>query len=171
MLIIRKATFKDITLLSEMGRETFAEAFAKDNTPENMNAYLEKNFAKTKIIEEIKDDKSQFFLAFADDQPAGYAKVRLNEEVKKILKEKAIELERIYVSSSFQGKKIGAFLLQTCLSYAQEEGFQWIWLGVWEKNHKAQNFYAKWGFEKFGEHVFQMGDDPQTDWVMKKQIR
>lgn len=170
MITIRKGTFKDATLLTTMGKETFEEAFAGDNTPENMAHYLEKNFNKEKIISEIKDDNTQFFIACVNDKPAGYAKVRINEEVKKVLKEKAIELERIYVSSSFQGKKVGASLLQTCLDHARENGFRWIWLGVWENNHKAQNFYAKWGFEKFGEHVFQMGDDPQTDWIMKKQI-
>ena len=170
MITIRKGTFKDATLLATTGRETFEEAFASDNTPENMAIYLEKNFNKAKIIAEIKDSNTQFFIAYVDDKPAGYAKVRINDEVKKVLKEKAIELERIYVSSSFQGKKVGASLLQSCLDHAGENGFQWIWLGVWENNHKAQNFYAKWGFEKFGEHVFQMGDDAQIDWVMKKPI-
>ncbi|HEY5692444.1 MAG TPA: GNAT family N-acetyltransferase [Cyclobacteriaceae bacterium] len=170
MVDVRKGTVKDATLLATMGKETFEEAFAKDNTSENMTFYLEQNFNKAKIISEIKDNYTQFFVAFMDDQPAGYAKVRINDEVKKVLKGRAIELERIYVMSSFQGKKVGASLLQACLDHARGNDFQWIWLGVWENNHKAQNFYAKWGFEKFGEHVFQMGDDPQTDWVMKKQI-
>ncbi len=170
MITIRHATFKDATLLATLGRATFTEAFAKDNKPENMAYYLDKNFTKAKIMEEIKDISTQFYLAYVDQMPAGYAKVRFNAEVKKVLKEKAIELERIYVSSLFQGKKVGASLLQTCLDHALENGYQWIWLGVWENNHKAQNFYAKWGFEKFGEHVFQMGDDPQTDWIMKKRI-
>lgn len=170
MLIIRKGTIQDTSLLSELGRRTFEEAFAKDNEVDNMKAYLEKSFNKKKIIEEISDSNSQFYLAYYNEQPAGYAKLRVNDEVKKVLKGKSIELERIYVSHSFQGKKIGASLLQTCLDHSQEMEFEWIWLGVWEHNHKAQNFYAKWGFEKFGEHVFQMGSDPQTDWIMKRQI-
>lgn len=170
MLIIRAGTLQDTSLLSALGRTTFEEAFAKDNTAENMKAYLDQSFNKEKIIKEITDSNSQFYLAYYDEQPAGYAKLRVNGEVKKVLKGKAIELERIYVSHDFQGKKIGTALLQTCINHAQEKKFEWIWLGVWENNHKAQNFYAKWGFEKFGEHVFQMGNDPQTDWVMKKKI-
>jgi ribosomal protein S18 acetylase RimI-like enzyme len=170
MVTIRKGTFKDATLLATMGKGTFEEAFSKDNTPENMAFYLDQNFNKAKIITEIKDKLTQFFIAFVENKPAGYAKVRVNDEVKKVLKGRAIELERIYVTSTFQGKKVGATLLQTCLDYAMEKNFQWIWLGVWENNHRAQNFYAKWGFEKFGEHVFQMGDDPQTDWIMKRRI-
>lgn len=171
MLTIREATLSDTNLLSSLGRKTFEDAFAKDNKPENMKAYLQKSFNKKKIIQEITDPDTKFYLAFEEDQPAGYAKLRENAEVKKVLKERAIELERIYVDIGFQGKKVGASLLQTCETHARENGFHWIWLGVWEYNHKAQNFYAKWGFEKFGEHIFQMGDDPQTDWIMKKEVR
>jgi ribosomal protein S18 acetylase RimI-like enzyme len=45
-----------------------------------------------------------------------------------------------------------------------------IWLGVWEHNHQAIKFYTTWGFEKFGDHLFLLGDDPQTDWLMKKEL-
>jgi ribosomal protein S18 acetylase RimI-like enzyme len=60
--------------------------------------------------------------------------------------------------------------MEKALIYARENRYDWIWLGVWERNFNAQHFYAKWGFEKFGEHVFQMGDDPQIDWLLKKKL-
>ncbi|MEQ9412300.1 MAG: GNAT family N-acetyltransferase, partial [Cyclobacteriaceae bacterium] len=126
--------------------------------------------AVNKIEEELKDEGSQFFLAYDQMTPVGYAKVRRSDEVKDTLSEAAIELERIYVVSEHQGKKIGVLLLQTCLDYAIANDFYWIWLGVWEHNVKAQQFYLKKGFEKFDEHPFKLGSDLQTDWLMKKRI-
>jgi len=60
--------------------------------------------------------------------------------------------------------------MQHCIEVARQKSARVIWLGVWEKNNKAIAFYTKWGFEKFGEHVFMLGDDPQTDWLMKKVL-
>ena len=170
MIRVRTASLSDLPLLVSMGRETFLSAFAKDNSPENMEAYISKAFAVKKIEEELEDGNSQFFLAFDASVPIGYAKVRRNEEVNDTLKEGAIELERIYVLDEYQGKKVGILLLQTCLDYAKTPDFYWIWLGVWEHNVKAQQFYKKLGFEKFAEHPFKMGTDIQTDWLMKKRI-
>jgi ribosomal protein S18 acetylase RimI-like enzyme len=69
-----------------------------------------------------------------------------------------------------QGKKIGVKLIELALSYAQHHKFDWIWLGVWEFNYRAQAFYKKFGFERFSQHVFQVGDDPQIDWLLKKKL-
>ncbi|MEP2670367.1 MAG: GNAT family N-acetyltransferase [Cyclobacteriaceae bacterium] len=170
MIKVRTASLSDLSLLVSMGRETFLSAFAKDNSPENMEAYISNAFAVEKIEGELKDGNSQFFLAFDELTPIGYAKVRRNEEVNDTLKEGAIELERIYVLNKYQGKKVGILLLQTCLDYAKAHDFYWIWLGVWEHNVKAQQFYLNRGFEKFDEHPFKMGSEIQTDWLMKKRV-
>jgi ribosomal protein S18 acetylase RimI-like enzyme len=69
-----------------------------------------------------------------------------------------------------QGKSVGRFLMEKALDWASKKKYEWMWLGVWEKNFKAQKFYEKWGFEKFSEHVFLMGDDPQIDWLLKKPL-
>lgn len=169
-MVVRTASLGDLSLLVSMGRETFVSAFAKDNSLENMETYIRDAFAVEKIEEELMDEKCQFFLVFKELTPVGYAKVRQSDEVKDTLKEAAIELERIYVVEEHQGKQIGVLLLQTCLDYARANDFYWIWLGVWEHNVKAQQFYKKWGFEKFEEHPFKMGTDIQTDWLMKKRI-
>jgi ribosomal protein S18 acetylase RimI-like enzyme len=60
--------------------------------------------------------------------------------------------------------------MEKTMDYATSNKFEWIWLGVWEKNYKAQQFYARWGFERFSEHTFWMGDDPQVDWLLKKKL-
>lgn len=170
MIQVRYATDADLGLLSEIGRQTFSDSFGQDNTPANMQAYLEEAFHADQIRKELLEKETHFFLAFDGITPAGYAKVRRNNEVDETLGENSIELQRIYVVKNYQGKKVGALLIQSCIDHAKENGFEWIWLGVWEHNRNAKSFYQKWGFEKFDEHIFQMGDDPQTDWLMRKKI-
>ena len=49
-------------------------------------------------------------------------------------------------------------------------GARELWLGVWERNARAQAFYRKCGFRKVGTQIFVVGSDPQTDDVMLKEI-
>lgn len=170
MIEIKAASQDDLSLLITMGRETFNAAFAEENTTDNMSAYLDKAFAREKMERELSDTSSQFYLAYEGSIPVGYAKVRESDEVKGLIREPAIELERIYVVSEYQGKKVGVALLEKCIEYGNKKGFHWIWLGVWERNLRAQKFYQDWGFEKFATHPFEMGTDLQTDWLMKKRI-
>ena len=170
MVAIRQAGLQDVQSLVELAKMTFEHSFAQDNTPENMSTYLNEAFSPLKIESEIRETESPFFVAEIDHQMVGYARVRLNDEVKDKLHQPSLELQRLYVLSEFQGLKIGASLMQACINFAKFQGYHWLWLGVWENNVKAQNFYKAHGFEKFGEHIFQMGDDPQTDWLMKKKI-
>ena len=170
MIHVRPATKDDIPALVQLGRKTFEESFSDDNNPANMAAYLEQSFNNEKLANELTESGSRYFIAEEGTEPVGYARVRLSDEVKDHLTESALELQRIYVDGAHQGKKIGVNLMKACLDYARQHKFRWLWLGVWEKNFKAQKFYRQWGFEKFGEHIFQMGDDPQTDLLMKKRI-
>jgi ribosomal protein S18 acetylase RimI-like enzyme len=83
---------------------------------------------------------------------------------------KTIEIERIYSTQEYIGKKAGKSLMEACLDVAREQDCETIWLGVWEHNPRAIAFYEKWGFEKFGSHPFLLGTDLQTDLLMKKNL-
>ena len=96
--------------------------------------------------------------------------MRVTNEAEQHLGKNAIELQRLYVTRNFQGKKIGFMLMQYAINYSRERKFDWLWLGVWERNVKAQEFYKKVGFEHFSDHTFWMGTDPQNDWLMKFRL-
>ena len=53
---------------------------------------------------------------------------------------------------------------------ARRRGARELWLGVWERNARAQAFYRKCGFEKVGTQIFVVGTDPQTDHVMMRNL-
>ncbi len=65
---------------------------------------------------------------------------------------------------------VGRELYNHALKVAREHGYNQIWLGVWEHNLKAIQFYKKLGFEKIGEHAFYMGEDKQIDEIMSIAI-
>jgi ribosomal protein S18 acetylase RimI-like enzyme len=167
---IRFATVADAELVADLSRKTFYETFASQNTEENMQMHMQQYYALEKIQAELSDPLNTFILAFSNDQIAGYAK--LNDHKKDESKElvNPIELERIYSVKEMLGKGIGKKLMQTCLAIANEKNKKEIWLGVWESNRRAIEFYTRWGFIKFSEHSFPVGNDPQEDWLMKKTL-
>ncbi|HEY6806182.1 MAG TPA: GNAT family N-acetyltransferase [Pyrinomonadaceae bacterium] len=168
---IRKATTADAELLSELGARTFSETFAVDNTPENMAAYLADAFTPEEQLAELSDPNTIIKFAELDGAAVGYSVLSPNRTPPEIDSENAIELVRLYVSQDSIGTGVGARLMKDCLDYAAQLGFETIWLGVWEHNRRAQAFYRKWNFEVVGTHVFQLGDDAQTDLLMKRTMR
>ena len=169
-LTIRIAEKKDAALIAEMSRRTFFDTFAVHTTPENMDLYLSQQLTTESMIAEVENPANIFLLAFLDGQPAGYAQLREGNAVAMAGEGPAMEIFRIYAEQSAIGKGVGKALMTHCLETAREKGKEWIWLGVWEHNQRAIDFYTKWGFEKFGEHVFLLGRDIQTDWEMKRKL-
>ncbi|HEY9046642.1 MAG TPA: GNAT family N-acetyltransferase [Ohtaekwangia sp.] len=169
-ITIRNAFFEDAETLCALGIQTFRETFDEHNTAEDMEQYLSSTFTKEKLQQELEEKDTVFFLAEEDDEVIGYAKVRQGEALSELGSDRALEIHRIYVAKSHLGKRIGNALMQACLEYAQEAGYEVVWLGVWEHNARAVSFYNKYGFEKFGAHTFVLGQDEQTDWLLKKSI-
>ena len=163
---IRIATEADLDQLCEIGKQTFIETYGHQNTPENLKKYLEEKFNKTQILDEILTPQTVFLLVELENKVIGYSKMRVN--LTENVDENALEIERIYISKTYHGQKYGAYLMQKCIDVALENKYTSLWLGVWEHNPKAIEFYQKWGFEVFGKHIFQLGDDAQTDFLMKK---
>ncbi len=167
---IRYASTGDAALLAELGRRTFYDTFAVDNTPENMNAYLTSAFGLEKQAAELADPSSVFLIAEIDGSAIGYAKVQRSEVPVEVTGPRPIELGRLYTARDWIGRGVGAALMQSCLDEAQKLGCETIWLGVWEHNLRARAFYTKWGFIEVGSHIFRVGDDPQTDLLMQRAV-
>jgi len=168
--IIRQPTVSDAPMLATLARQTFEDAFAAQNTPENMAAYVSVAFTTTQIAQELQDINCLYFVAWFDETPVGYAKLRKNSIPEKLKTPHAIELQRIYVSQQQIGTGVGKQLMAHCLQTARQQNYQTIWLGVWQHNTTALAFYRKWGFKPFGSHIFQLGDDLQTDLLLKLEL-
>lgn len=170
MIAIRFAALQDADLLAKIGSETFSDTFSAQNTPENMTAYLAFAFSPEIQAAELAEPGSVFLIAEMEGAPVGYARLKAGSSEPCVKAGHAIELVRIYARAAWLGQGVGAALMQACLEEAARLGGDVLWLGVWERNPRAIRFYQKWGFAQIGTHVFQMGDEPQQDWVMARKL-
>ena len=169
-LTIRRADPEDAGLLAELGARTFSETFAADNSPEDLAAYLAASFNPARQTAELNDPASTFFIAEVSGRAAGYAKLHAGEPAEGVGGSKPVELARLYVSREWLGRGVGEALMRACVDEARRAGHGTIWLGVWERNGRAQAFYRKWDFRAVGEHAFQLGADSQTDILMERAV-
>jgi len=167
---IRIATRDDAALIADLSRVTFYETFASQNTKENMDKFMNQQFTRDKLMKEVGADHNIFLIAEVEGEAVGYARMRESPDPHGLNELPAIELARIYSVQSRIGKGVGSALIQNCIDVAIQEKKRSIWLGVWDKNYHAISFYQRWGFEKFSEHEFILGDEVQTDWLMKKTL-
>ncbi|WP_310559729.1 GNAT family N-acetyltransferase [Flavobacterium sp.] len=169
-ITIRKATISDLETIQEISQQTFIETFAAVNTPENMENYIQKNLNSQQIASEINNPESAFYLAILDHKTIAYLKLNFGNAQTEIRSAQSMEIHRIYVLKNFHGKKIGQLLLNKAIKIGQQSGVETIWLGVWEKNHKAIQFYNNNDFVEFDKHNFTLGKDVQTDLLMELRI-
>jgi len=168
--VIRHAEADDAGLLAELGARLFSETFAAYNTPEDMAAYLAASFGQAQQAAELSDPCSTFLIAEIDGVAVGYARLYSGAAPDGVADEKPIELARLYASQEWFGRGVGSALMRVCIDEAQQQRYRTLWLGVWEHNNRARAFYRKWKFREVGEHIFQLGDDSQTDILMERSI-
>lgn len=169
---IRRGTVEDAETLAPLAVKMFNDAFAANplNKPEDMRAYIAECLSPEQFVREFNDAKTIFFIAEIGGEMIGYAKLQENSTEDCVSDENPIELQRLYVDRTFHGKGIAVKLMNECFSVAKQKNYQTIWLGVWEYNYRAQKFYEKIGFRQVGSHIFQLGSDAQTDWVMERKL-
>ncbi|MGZ3864136.1 MAG: N-acetyltransferase family protein [Bacteroidia bacterium] len=170
LVFVREAGEKDAEVISKLSADTFVETYSWYNTPENMQEYTQKHFSLEQTKKDIATPGTTFFLAEANKEIIGYAKLRVFENLPELAGKRNIEIERIYVQKKHHDKKAGYAIIKKCIDFAKGKNYGVIWLGVWEKNERAIKFYEKVGFEKFGTHNFQLGDDSQNDYLLKLDL-
>lgn len=169
-IFIRKVEKTEVKELQEIARGTFIEAFGPVNTPADIEKYVTQSFSFENIKSELNHPESQFYFAESAGEIIGYLKLNQGEAQTDTAIDNALEIERIYVTSKFYGKSVGQLLLNKAIEIAKADNFEWVWLGVWEKNPRAIRFYEKSGFTTFSTHSFLLGDDQQTDLLMKLEL-
>ena len=167
---IKPITTSDVEKLQKVSRETFKATFDPYTAPNDMVRFLEEDYETVKLVKEIENPNSRFYFLMVQNEIAGYLKINVGDAQTEHLRENALEVERIYLRSSFQHRGLGNVLLDFAEKTAREEGKDYMWLGVYEKNVPAQHFYKRHGFSKVSQHTFQVGSDPQTDWLLVKKL-
>jgi len=167
---IQKITLNQVKALQAISRLTFYETFAEVNTEENMSRYLENDLSIEILSAELSNPNSEFYFAFCENEVIGYLKINLESAQTEQKTTNSIEIERIYVKKSFLGMKVGKSLMEYAFELAKQKQLDFVWLGVWEENHRAIYFYRQFGFEEFDKHIFMLAEDAQTDTLMRKKL-
>lgn len=170
MIQIRKCTPDDAVEVQQIGWKAYQETFAAMNSKETMAAYRNEAFEIDKIKNELLNPASYFYFVEVEGQLAGYLKVNAASAQTELQDPLSLEVERIYVLQAFQKMGLGRRLMEHAIEVALEKGKKYLWLGVWEKNCKAIQFYEKLGFTQIGIHDFVMGDEIQKDYMMRKDL-
>jgi ribosomal protein S18 acetylase RimI-like enzyme len=169
-ITIKKVKLTDLNALLMFSTKTFFDAFFHLNKRDDMFAYAARHLTADKLRQELSNPLSHFYFAFIDQEIIGYVKLNLGAAQSDLQDAQSLEIERIYVSRFYQGKQVGKRFLHLAMRMAKKNKLQYIWLGVWDKNHKAISFYKKHGFEQFGQHDFMLGNDLQCDVLMRKGL-
>lgn len=150
---------------------TFRLAWEAENDPHAFAQYCQTAFSLEKIQAEMAQADAEFYFARAGETVAAYLKLNIGRQpVEDWDGSAAMQIERVYVAPDFQGAGLGTQLLQFADERARATRARWIWLSVWQKSPRTIAFYSRHGYTIFGMELFELGDDPQPDWLMKKQI-
>lgn len=166
-IAIKKIGLEQLVPLQEIGRKTFYDTFFESDSEESMKAYLATSFSTQKLTAELENPHSEFYLATQNEVVIGYLKVNFGPAQTELQDGNSLEIERIYVLQDYHGKKVGQLLFEKAIAIAKDNSCSFVWLGVWEENHRALQFYSKNGFVAFDKHIFVFGDEAQTDIMMK----
>ena len=169
--ILTRITELDLETLQSIGKQSFYETFADSNDEENMRLYLDENFSLEKLKQELNTQGSEFYFIHLEEKPIAYLKINFAQAQTELKDPSSMEIERIYVLNEYHGHNFGQTLFDKALQRAIEENISYLWLGVWEENKRAVNFYKKNGFVVFDQHIFKFGPEDQTDLMMKLDLK
>lgn len=169
-LTLQQCSMAHLDQLVLISRNTFSDAFASQNNPNDFEHYLNTALTRETIASELDHPHTSFYFATNNNKTVGFLKINDEKAQTDIFDKTSYELERIYVITGYQGHGIGEWMINQVIHLAQEAKKEYIWLGVWEENTKAIRFYEKKGFIKFGKHPYYIGKDKQMDWLMKLDL-
>lgn len=169
---IRLANRSDAEYIALLGRVTFQETFGHYFRDKNdLLEYYNRTFSVEKIRSSLEKSNNVYWISLVDDLPVGYAKLKLNSPTDFSSSTKICQLQKIYVLKDFLSMKIGWELQNNLLAAASEKEFKKIWLSVLGSNEQAINFYSRSGFEKIGDHDFQIGKEHFKFIAMMKSLK
>jgi len=164
------ASPEDAAGLARLKAATFIETFAQDNAPEHVQAHVAREFTAEAVKRTLEDERSTTWWLLDDGVPVGFLKVNRGEAQTEPHLRDGLEIEQIYVLATHHGRRLGSLLMEHAITTARDEGYPYIWLGVWEHNHKALAVYEHLGFFAIGDHTFLFGDEEQRDLLMRLDL-
>ena len=171
MPLVRRAEPTDAGALADLAEQTFREAFASVNAPEDIALHCSTRYTEEIQGQEIADPSMTTLVCEDGGRLVGFAQLRWNGRIPVGVDAiRPLEIQRLYVQQQWHGRGVAQALMEEALRLAGAGGADRAWLGVWEHNARAIAFYRKYGFVEVGEHDFMLGNDRQRDLVMARAL-
>lgn len=161
---------QDAMALTALKVETFLQTFAADNDPASVQAHLDRELTTEAVERSLTEEGSTTWWLLDDGTPVGYLKVNRGASQTEPDLTDGLEVQQVYVLASHHGRGLGGRLLDHAFDVARAEGLGYVWLGVWERNHRALAVYEHLGFGPFGEHTFHFGPEEQRDVLLRRDV-
>jgi ribosomal protein S18 acetylase RimI-like enzyme len=159
LVTLRQAKGEDAVALSRLAAETFRDGWAALITHAIAEAYVAEAFTVEKVAEDIADPTSYVVLAVdAGGTLVGYARVATAAKAVPdcVTGPQPVLLQRLYVTSAYQGQGVADLLLADCVREALLRGGETLWLETEPGNRRAWRFYEKRGFVDVGSNVYAL---------------
>ncbi|RMG71679.1 MAG: GNAT family N-acetyltransferase [Bacteroidetes bacterium] len=156
----------ELPTLVAVGRESFLATFGEHYETPEFDRYVAETYSLKAFQTLHADPTRSLYLAEVEGEITGYAALKRGAVPPQLAPARLMGLDRLYVLPPWHGRGVGAALMDHCVETARAEGWQGMWLGVWQHNDRAMAFYRKYGFAIKGTHPFQLGDLVEDDYVM-----
>ncbi|GKT44389.1 putative N-acetyltransferase p20 [Colletotrichum spaethianum] len=169
---IRPASLADATAIAELGVHVFSVTFGHSVEPHELQAFLDESYSLSAISKDLNNPNKDTIIATdSNGDILGFAMLtRGSSEPCVAHLDGSVELQRIYLYPKAHGTGAGKLLAGRLEEMARDQGYEYIWLGVWEENFRAKKAYEKWGYKTCGTHDFVVGSVVQTDDIMVKKL-
>jgi diamine N-acetyltransferase len=169
MIHYRTPTVNDAPALADLGRESFRQAFAHLYAPENLALYEAQSHSVERVTQQIQSPDRLYRVAEDDGIMIGYCKIGFDKTLDHDLANdrRVMELSQLYVLQSALGSGVGPALMDWCMGEARTRGFQDVMLSVYSDNPRAQRFYARYGFQYYGDTYFMVGDHRDDEYLYR----
>jgi len=170
-LITAPATPPQVAELADVAARTFPLACPPTVTPDDVAAFVAENLTPARFAEYLDDPGRAVLTAVEDGRIHGYAMLIRGvpddpDVAAAVTARPAVELSKMYVLPEAHGAGVSAALIAAALQHAATWGAVSMWLGVNQRNDRAQRFYAKHGFAVTGTKTFRLGGHLEQDYVM-----
>lgn len=162
----------DAVHFAEISERLFRDAFGSMNDPAQMDTYCAAHFGYARQEAELGDRDRVTFLGENGGRIIAYVTLHAKcaPTTTTLPGSQPVEIERFYVDPDLHGTGVAQTLMARAIEWANEQGADVIWLGVWQENPRAIAFYRKSAFEVIGVQIFMLGTEVQHDYVMARGV-
>lgn len=155
--LIRHAQPDDAAALAAFAARAFAYTYRELDDPQEIADYCAEHFQPEVMARVIQDPACTTLLAWVGEQLAGYAILRDAPAPACVTAPVPLQLWRLYLGQGFIGQGLGARLMAEVHAQARQRGARTLWLGVYDRNVRAVEFYKRFGFAEVGTSQFLFG--------------